>query len=133
MNNKSQSIRVGLFFLLGLALAWITFESLNGGRLFKKPGYTLVAGFANLKGVEEETLEGFNAIVAVCQTGVWLGMKAAMPALKKTGNGAIVNISSGASSVRGIPNRYVYGASKAAVIHMSKSLAMESWRRRRFA
>jgi phospholipid/cholesterol/gamma-HCH transport system substrate-binding protein len=48
----SQSIRVGLFFLLGLALAWITFESLNGGRLFKKPGYTLVAGFANLKGLK---------------------------------------------------------------------------------
>lgn len=52
MNNMSQSIRVGLFFLLGLALAWITFESLNGGRLFKKPGYNLVAGFANLKGLK---------------------------------------------------------------------------------
>jgi len=52
MNNTSQSIRVGLFFCLGLALAWITFESLNGGRLFKKPGYTLVAGFANLKGLK---------------------------------------------------------------------------------
>jgi len=52
MNNTSQSIRVGLFFLLGLALAWITFESLNGGRLFKKSGFTLVAGFANLKGLK---------------------------------------------------------------------------------
>jgi phospholipid/cholesterol/gamma-HCH transport system substrate-binding protein len=52
MNNTSQTIRVGLFFLLGIALAWITFESLNGGRLFKKPGYTLVAGFANLKGLK---------------------------------------------------------------------------------
>lgn len=52
MNNTSQTIRVGLFFLLGLALAWITFESLNGGRLFKKDGYTLVAGFANLKGLK---------------------------------------------------------------------------------
>src|SRR3954471_2941098 len=52
MNNASQTIRVGLFFVLGLALAWITFESLNGGRLFKKEGYTLVAGFANLKGLK---------------------------------------------------------------------------------
>jgi phospholipid/cholesterol/gamma-HCH transport system substrate-binding protein len=52
MNNTSQTIRVGLFFLLGIALAWITFESLNGGRLFKKEGYTLVAGFANLKGLK---------------------------------------------------------------------------------
>jgi phospholipid/cholesterol/gamma-HCH transport system substrate-binding protein len=52
MNNTSQTIRVGLFFLLGVALAWITFESLNGGRLFKKEGYTLVAGFTNLKGLK---------------------------------------------------------------------------------
>lgn len=52
MNNTSQTIRVGLFTLLGVALAWITFESLNGGRLFKKEGYTLVAGFANLKGLK---------------------------------------------------------------------------------
>ena len=52
MNNTSQTIRVGLFFLLGLALAWITFESLNGGHLFKQRGYTLVAGFANLKGLK---------------------------------------------------------------------------------
>jgi phospholipid/cholesterol/gamma-HCH transport system substrate-binding protein len=52
MNNMSQNIRVGLFFLLGCALAWITFESLNGGHLFRKHGYTLVAGFANLKGLK---------------------------------------------------------------------------------
>lgn len=52
MNNTSQTIRVGLFFLLGLALAWITFESLNGGRIFKQQGYSLVAGFANLKGLK---------------------------------------------------------------------------------
>ena len=52
MNNSSQTIRVGLFTLLGVALAWITFESLNGGHLFKKEGYTLIAGFANLKGLK---------------------------------------------------------------------------------
>lgn len=52
MNNTSQTIRVGLFFLLGCALAWITFESLNGGRLFKQDGYNLIAGFANLKGLK---------------------------------------------------------------------------------
>lgn len=52
MNNKSQTVRVGLFALLGLALAWITIESLNGGRIFRPKGYTLVAGFANLKGLK---------------------------------------------------------------------------------
>ena len=41
------------------------------------------------------------------------------------GGGSIVNVSSGASSVRGIPNRYVYGASKAAVIGLTKSLGKE--------
>jgi 2-keto-3-deoxy-L-fuconate dehydrogenase len=37
-------------------------------------------------------------------------------AAERGASGSIVNIASGASSVRGIPNRYVYGASKAAVI-----------------
>jgi 2-keto-3-deoxy-L-fuconate dehydrogenase len=40
-----------------------------------------------------------------------------------------VNVSSGASSVRGIPNRYVYGASKAAVIGLTKAVAADFIRR----
>ena len=52
MNNASQTIRVGLFFLLGLALAWITYEALNGGKVFTQRGYTIVAGFGNLKGLK---------------------------------------------------------------------------------
>ncbi len=48
-----------------------------------------------------------------------------LPAMLKKGGGSIVNISSGASSVRGIPNRYVYGASKAAVIGLTKSVAAD--------
>jgi phospholipid/cholesterol/gamma-HCH transport system substrate-binding protein len=55
MNNVQQTVRVGLFFLLGCALAWITFESLRdggGGGIFKKRGYTLIAPFANLKGLK---------------------------------------------------------------------------------
>ena len=82
------------------------------------------AGFANIKGVEEETLEGFNQIVAVCQTGVWLGMKAAMPALKKTGNGAIVNISS-LYGIIGTPSMISYHGAKGAVRLMTKSAALE--------
>lgn len=52
MNNNQQAVRVGLFFLLGCALAWITFESLSGGQIFKPKGYTLVAPFAGLKGLK---------------------------------------------------------------------------------
>jgi phospholipid/cholesterol/gamma-HCH transport system substrate-binding protein len=49
MNNTQQTARVGLFFLLGLALVWVTFETLSDGKVFKDRGFTLVAGFENLK------------------------------------------------------------------------------------
>jgi 2-keto-3-deoxy-L-fuconate dehydrogenase len=52
-------------------------------------------------------------------------IKAFLPAMLARGSGAIVNIASGASSVRGIPNRYVYGASKAAVIGLTKAVAAD--------
>jgi len=49
MNNSQQTIRVGLFFLLGLALTWVTFATLSGGSIFKPKGYHLIAGFESLK------------------------------------------------------------------------------------
>ena len=52
-------------------------------------------------------------------------IKAFMPAMLAKGHGSIVNIASGAGSVRGIPNRYVYGASKAAVIGLTKAVAAD--------
>jgi 2-keto-3-deoxy-L-fuconate dehydrogenase len=52
-------------------------------------------------------------------------IKAFVPAMLKRRKGAIVNISSGASSVRGLPNRYVYGATKAAVIGLTKAVAAD--------
>jgi len=52
-------------------------------------------------------------------------ISALLPAMLEKGEGSIVNVASGASSVRGIPNRYVYGASKAAVIGLTKSVAAD--------
>ena len=52
-------------------------------------------------------------------------ISAFLPAMLEKGGGSIVNVASGASSVRGIPNRYVYGASKAAVIGLTKSVAAD--------
>jgi 2-keto-3-deoxy-L-fuconate dehydrogenase len=52
-------------------------------------------------------------------------IKAFLPGMLERGRGSIVNIASGASSVRGIPNRYVYGASKAAVIGLTKAVAAD--------
>ncbi|MBB5752391.1 SDR family oxidoreductase [Prosthecomicrobium pneumaticum] len=52
-------------------------------------------------------------------------IRAFLPGMLEKGRGAIVNIASGASSVRGIPNRYAYGASKAAVVGLTKSVAAD--------
>jgi phospholipid/cholesterol/gamma-HCH transport system substrate-binding protein len=49
MNNAQMSARVGLFFLLGVALIWVTFETLSRGTIARDKGYTLVARFPNLK------------------------------------------------------------------------------------
>ncbi|MBN8958633.1 MAG: SDR family oxidoreductase [Rhizobiales bacterium] len=48
-----------------------------------------------------------------------------LPAMLKNGGGSIVNIASGAGSVRGVLNRYAYGATKAAVIGLTKSVAID--------
>jgi len=57
--------------------------------------------------------------------GMHRTISAFLPAMVENGGGSIVNVSSGASSVRGIPNRYAYGASKAAVIGLTKSVAAD--------
>jgi len=56
-------------------------------------------------------------------------IRAFLPGMLDKGGGAIVNVASAASSVRGIPNRYVYGASKAAVIGLTKAVAADFIRR----
>jgi 2-dehydro-3-deoxy-L-fuconate 4-dehydrogenase len=52
-------------------------------------------------------------------------VRAFLPGMLKKGNGSIINIASGASSVRGLPNRYAYGATKAAVIGLTKAVAAD--------
>jgi 2-keto-3-deoxy-L-fuconate dehydrogenase len=52
-------------------------------------------------------------------------IKAFLPGMLERKSGSIVNISSAVSSIRGVPNRYVYGASKAAVIGLTKAIAAD--------
>ena len=51
--------------------------------------------------------------------------RAFVPAMLKHGGGSIINIASVASSLRGLPNRYAYGATKAAVIGLTKAMAAD--------
>ena len=51
--------------------------------------------------------------------------KAILPLMVKQNGGSIINVSSIASSLKGLPNRFVYGASKAAIIGLTKSIASD--------
>jgi len=52
-------------------------------------------------------------------------IRAFLPGMLEAGGGSIINMSSVASSVKGVPNRFAYCASKAAVIGMTKSIAAD--------
>ncbi|WP_223425653.1 SDR family oxidoreductase [Tateyamaria pelophila] len=52
-------------------------------------------------------------------------MRAALPGMIERGGGSIINMSSAASSIIGAPNRFIYGATKAAVIGMTKAVAVD--------
>lgn len=82
------------------------------------------AGIFHPGGVETESPEGWQRMIAINQTGVFYGMKAAASELLKSGNASIVNISSLYGLV-GSPDALSYHASKAAVRVMSKGAALE--------
>jgi len=55
----------------------------------------------------------------------WKTIAAALPKMIERGGGSIINMASMCSSLKGFPNRFVYGASKAAVIGLTKSIAAD--------
>ncbi|PYG34526.1 SDR family oxidoreductase [Pelagimonas varians] len=58
-------------------------------------------------------------------TAMYRMIKLTLPAMLENGGGSIINMSSVASSVIGVPNRFAYGASKAAVIGLTKAIASD--------
>ncbi len=75
-------------------------------------------------GAFDTGLDDWNRVIAVNQTGVFLGVKAVGPAMRDRGAGSIVNISS-VAGLGGTPMAHAYGASKWAVRGMTKSAARE--------
>lgn len=66
----------------------------------------------------------FEQVFAVNVTGVFLGMKHAIPAMLETGGGSIVNVAS-VAALRPGPGQIAYAASKAAVVGMTRTAALE--------
>jgi NAD(P)-dependent dehydrogenase (short-subunit alcohol dehydrogenase family) len=81
------------------------------------------AGIIAYETLDALTLEDWNRVVAVNQTGVWLGMRAVVPSMLSHGNGSIINVSSiwGNAAVAGA---HAYHATKGAVRNMSKNAAI---------
>ncbi|WP_421725810.1 SDR family oxidoreductase [Bauldia sp.] len=83
------------------------------------------AGFVHHGTVLTTTDEDWDFSFDINAKAMHRTIRAFLPGMLERGSGSIVNISSGASSVRGIPNRYVYGASKAAVVGLTKAVAAD--------
>ncbi|MFJ8604992.1 SDR family NAD(P)-dependent oxidoreductase [Streptomyces shenzhenensis] len=81
------------------------------------------AGVDSPPSLMEETEEHYRHVVDINQVGVFLGMRAATPALEGRGGGSIVNISS-VSGIGGSPGFIAYHASKAEVRLMSRGAAV---------
>jgi 3(or 17)beta-hydroxysteroid dehydrogenase len=87
------------------------------------------AGIGVLGDIEQATLKDFRLMYAVNVEGVFLGCRAAVTAMKATGGGSIVNISSVAGLVAD-PNLAGYCASKGAVRMLTKSIALHGARKK---
>ena len=74
--------------------------------------------------IEDTTEELWNRIMDINGKGVFLGTKCAIPEMRETGSGSIINISSTAG-LRGSPGAAAYGASKGAVRLFTKSTAIQ--------
>jgi NAD(P)-dependent dehydrogenase (short-subunit alcohol dehydrogenase family) len=85
------------------------------------------AGTTLFKGIEDTTEKDWDRILNTNLKAVFLGCKYAIPAMRRSGGGSIVNIASVAGLI-GMPQHFAYCAAKAGVIHFTKSLALDHGR-----
>ncbi|WP_299371933.1 SDR family oxidoreductase [uncultured Tateyamaria sp.] len=83
------------------------------------------AGFVHHGDVMAATEDEWDFAFDLNVRSMFRTMRAALPGMVERGTGSIINMSSAASSVIGAPNRFIYGTTKAAVIGMTKSVAVD--------
>ena len=83
------------------------------------------AGFVHQGGILECDESAWRRSFTINVDAMYFLCKAVLPGMIAQGRGSIINMASVASSVKGVPNRCAYGASKAAVIGLSKSIAAD--------
>jgi 3(or 17)beta-hydroxysteroid dehydrogenase len=86
------------------------------------------AGVLERGDIETASLESWRFVMAVNVEGAFLGIKHAMPALRRAGGGSIINMSSTAI-LQGYPNAPSYVAAKGAIFALTKSVAMHAMKR----
>ena len=82
------------------------------------------AGLSRVAPFDDQALDAFDAMVAVNQRGVFLGMRAATPLMRRSGGGSIINIASTAA-LRGVPGLLSYTGTKFAVRGLTQVAAAE--------
>lgn len=103
---------------------WNEVLSAVEGRFGRLHVLVTLAGIQDWSGVEETTDEAWDRIVAVNQTGTWIGIRAAMPLLRASGNASIVTTSS-VLGIIGSGSAAAYQATKGAVRLLTKTAAVE--------
>ena len=82
-------------------------------------------GPAQTGGIEGLSVDAFDAAMALLVRSVMLGMKHAAPVMKQQRAGSIINNGSVAAHLAGYSSSMVYSAAKAAVVHLTRCVAME--------
>ncbi|GFE65467.1 SDR family oxidoreductase [Litoreibacter roseus] len=83
------------------------------------------AGFVHHGSVLDATDEEWEFAFDLNIRSMFRTIRAALPGMLERGGGSIINMSSACSSIIGAPNRFIYGTTKAAVIGMTKSVAVD--------
>jgi 2-keto-3-deoxy-L-fuconate dehydrogenase len=83
------------------------------------------AGFVHQNTALTCTEAEWDMAFALNVRAMWQTIRAALPGMLERGGGSIVNMASACSSVKAAPNRFLYGTTKAAVVGLTKSVAMD--------